>query len=208
MDNYLAKKYPGDWSRPTPIEIATDGFYGTSFLVIASFGGWLVTVDGDLIYRGVEKPYEWYPIYDNQLRENENDDWVLHLSEKEWFTTECYEDFKRAYFLACKIAGTEPEKQIRDYAERKRKSQKKEDLVVSLTKQLGEFCETWIQKHPKEDCEFYLITGLSNCLSAVLAASYSSRKEALACCDRILKIMKADLAQFPDRFFYKETDKQ
>lgn len=106
-------KYPGDWSVPTTKKAI---IFGDEFEEIARFGSWLLTIDGDLIFFGTEDRPCYYPICSNQLKQA---DWVLHLSEKGWFTTECYEDFKRAYFVACKIVGITPVKQIRNYPKRK-----------------------------------------------------------------------------------------
>ena len=122
--------YLGDWSVPTPLTIDRDWLYGTTHEIICIFGSWHVTKDGDLIYVGTKDKVNWYPIWSEQLTNaNENDDWVLHLTEKAWFDDQCYEDFKRAFFVACKIAGAPQYIQIRDYSERAERHQENNSLA-------------------------------------------------------------------------------
>ncbi|MDE6804434.1 MAG: hypothetical protein K2J29_07370 [Muribaculaceae bacterium] len=117
----LTEEYPGDWDTPTPIRILTDWLYGTKHEIICSFGHWHVEIDGSIIGACVSKKEEepkWYPIWCSQLMDkNGNDNWILHLSQKGWFNAESYENFKRAYFISCKILNVEPKKQIHDYSE-------------------------------------------------------------------------------------------
>lgn len=38
---------------------------------------------------------------------------IDHLVSKAWFNDEIYEDFKRCYLIACRLAGREPTVQIK-----------------------------------------------------------------------------------------------
>lgn len=106
----LSTRYPGDWNEPTPIKVVEDPVWGVKCNVIAQYGDWAVTDDGDVIQTD-----EWYPIWSDTFLDCDNDDWILHLSEFDWFTTQSYEDFKRALWLACKIIGIPYPKQKREY---------------------------------------------------------------------------------------------
>lgn len=127
--------YSGDWSVPTPLTIDRDWLYGTTHEIICIFGSWHVTKEGDLIYVGTKDKVNWYPIWSEQLTNaNKNDDWVLHLTGKAWFDDQCYEDFKRALFVACKIAGAPQYIQIRDYSERAERHQGKQQSRIAAKK--------------------------------------------------------------------------
>lgn len=115
-----------DWDNPTPIfqlvEVANNNKPYAD--IICRIGNWVVSTKGDIAYlyrddnmiessegyMGTEDTYD----IDNERLDEE--DWIIHLTEKVWFTEQCFEDFKRAYFVACKIAGVKPVKQVKRYA--------------------------------------------------------------------------------------------
>lgn len=115
------EEYPeltGDWSTPTPLVSICENQDGEAIDIIAQVGSWYVSTKGDLFFNrdngGVQsiRNLKYYAIYSYQLQ---HADWVLHLSKKVWFTKSCYEDFKRAYYVACSIAKVSPAKQINTY---------------------------------------------------------------------------------------------
>ena len=105
--------FSGDWDTPTPLTVDRDPIYGTIHAIICVFGSWHVSIGGDLFCVGVKGKPKWYPIMSEQLLGAKIEDWILHLMHKGWFDDKCYEDFKRAYFVACKIAGAPHTAQIR-----------------------------------------------------------------------------------------------
>lgn len=119
VETMISDKCPGDWDKPTPlVSIFESAEDETSINIILRVGDWYVSDDGDMLFNrkgGDEqtlKNLNYYPIYSHQLEDN---DWVLHLAGKAWFDTKAYEDFKRAYFIACSIANVTPTLQVRSY---------------------------------------------------------------------------------------------
>lgn len=67
----LDEEFPGEWSKPNPIRIYQDLADGTEHEIICEFGGWYVSVFGDLIYTGTTEKRRFYPIWSEQLIKGE-----------------------------------------------------------------------------------------------------------------------------------------
>ena len=124
------EKLKGNWDKPTPlIQLYFRKDKRGKALpicdVMINRGNWGISSKGHLFY-SVDAPKilsdEGYKaihvddckvvIYPEMLRDF---DLILKFSQREWFTEKAYEDFKRAYFIACKVAGITPRQQIREY---------------------------------------------------------------------------------------------
>ncbi len=97
----------GDWSLPSPLEI-TEGMR-----IICRMGRILVSAYGDILLNKNDGSFSHQGYYVISHRKLEDPCIIQCLSQKEWFDAEMYEDFKRAYFIGCKIADTHPMKQLR-----------------------------------------------------------------------------------------------
>lgn len=98
--------FTGDWCSPTPIDIIE------GFLIICKEGKISVSTDGTLIIdrnNGIGFRLSHYIIRPEQF---ENPYLILDLTTKPWFDEEMFENFKRAYFIGCKIADIYPMKQF------------------------------------------------------------------------------------------------
>lgn len=104
------RKFPGDWSRPTPL----DKIDGISILL--KMGRASVSFDGDIIIDrndGTFLNLGYYVVEPDLFGDS---DLIDHLTEKECFNDELYEDFKRCYLIACRLVGKRPVAQIKtDY---------------------------------------------------------------------------------------------
>lgn len=85
--------------------------FGEIYEVVADCGNWIIDIFGNIAHK-----IQCYEISYNRLKEN---DWILHLSEKSWFTFDEYLSFKCAYRIACGIAGVLPVQQITHYSNEK-----------------------------------------------------------------------------------------
>lgn len=114
MEKFFNDNFPGDWDKPTPVRTIQDD------PILLEMGKVAVAFDGTIWING------HYDIAPDRLR---GKDWILHLTEKLWFDTDMYEDFKRCYYIACKLSGQEPTHQIRSYHEiiNKKKLKTKEE---------------------------------------------------------------------------------
>lgn len=118
-----------DWDKPTPIvQICgySDGEWVPIENIIATIGDWWISEKGSLYFcdcrtRGIST--EGYPsmnvegVYQisNGRKDLLENDWILHLTEKDWFNEERFEDFKRAYHIVCKMMRVTPATQIKSY---------------------------------------------------------------------------------------------
>lgn len=97
--------YQGDWNKPSPI----DNIQGHDILV--KLGRINITGDGDMFLDkndGTLASLGYYHISVKRL----SDTRLLHsLTQKSWFDENMYENFKRCYAIACKIAGVSPVEQ-------------------------------------------------------------------------------------------------
>ena len=120
--NELKRISKRDWDKPTHLFQLLDNDKPFADIV-CRIGKWAVSTEGDIAYLyrddnminisdGYLGTYDTYDIYNERLNEP---DWILHLTGKDWFTEEVFEDFKRAYFVACKIAGVKPVVQKKTY---------------------------------------------------------------------------------------------
>lgn len=104
------RKFPGDWSRPAPLD-KIDGID-----ILMKMGRASVSFDGDIVLDrndGTFLNLGYYVIEPDLLGDS---DLIDHLTEKEWFNDELYEDFKRCYLIACRLVGKRPVVQIKtDY---------------------------------------------------------------------------------------------
>lgn len=108
MDHSFMQRYDGDWNNVTPIDIIE------GFPIICKIGRVSLSKDGIiLIDRNKGLGYRLTPLI---IRPDEFEDSSLlyRLTTKEWFDDELFEDFKRAYFICCKLAEIHPMRQISD----------------------------------------------------------------------------------------------
>lgn len=106
-DEEAHRNFEGDWSTPSPIERI-----GSSEILL-SMGRVSVTKDGYMLLDrndGTFNSLGYYEIDPEGLMDSHIID---HLVSKAWFNDEIYEDFKRCYLIACRLAGREPTVQIK-----------------------------------------------------------------------------------------------
>lgn len=110
---YLTKRdkknavFEGDWNDVLPIDVI-DGFQiicKTGNFSIAKDGTLLIDRNNDIGYR-----LSHYIIRPDKF---EDPNLLLSMTEKAWFDDEMYEDFKRAYFIGCRIASILPMRQLK-----------------------------------------------------------------------------------------------
>lgn len=104
------RKFAGDWSRPNPLE-RIEGMD-----ILMTMGRASVSFDGNIVLDrndGTFLNLGYYVIEPDLFSDS---DLIYHLTEKAWFNDELYEDFKRCYFIACRLVGKRPVKQLKmDY---------------------------------------------------------------------------------------------
>ena len=101
------RTFPGDWSRPNPV----DKIDGIPILMkmgraSISFGGDIVLDRNDGTFLNIG----YYVIEPDLFGYRYLIDLLI---EKGWFNDELYEDFKRCYFITCRLVGKRPVKQIK-----------------------------------------------------------------------------------------------
>lgn len=115
-----------DWDKPTPIVqicgLTENNEWFPFDNIYITVGDWWIGEKGTIYFcdcktRGVST--EGFPsmscegVYEIDRELMKESDLILHLCDKEWFDERCYEDFKRAYFIGCKMARIKPVKQIK-----------------------------------------------------------------------------------------------
>ena len=106
-DENAHRNFEGDWSTPSPIERIG------SLDILLTMGRVAVTKDGGMLLDrndGTFKNLGYHEIGANRLDDAHIID---RLTTKTWFNDEIYEDFKRCYLIACRLAGREPTIQIK-----------------------------------------------------------------------------------------------
>lgn len=95
----------GDWTVPSPIDIVE------GFKVICKMGRILLTQEGDLLLNRNDGSFShrgYHIITHDKLDSSEL---ISQLCQKDWFDAELFESFKRAYVVACGMAGIKPVEQ-------------------------------------------------------------------------------------------------
>lgn len=103
----LVEIFDKDWDKPTP----TDNLEG--FPIVCKTGRIGIAMDGSLLIdrnMGIGYVMSHYVINSEKLIK---EDLLLSITSKEWFDLDMFEDFKRAYYISCKIAGIQPVKQLK-----------------------------------------------------------------------------------------------
>ena len=100
-------RFSGDWSVPTPIDRYEN------LPIICRMGRVSISMTGDIILDRNDGSFRFMGYYVVDSERLDENDWIDHLSEKDWFDDLMYEDFKRAYAIACALAGVAPAKQIK-----------------------------------------------------------------------------------------------
>ncbi len=102
-----------DWDYANPIDIL-DGLP-----VVCKTGLINIAKDGTMVIdrnNGIGFRLGYYIIPPKQfIRE----DLLLSITTKDWFDLDMFEDFKRAYYIGCKVAGIQPVKQLKEVANHK-----------------------------------------------------------------------------------------
>lgn len=113
---YLTKEermnvfFEGDWNDVPPIDVI-DGFQ-----IICKTGNFSIAKDGTLFIdcnNGIGYRLSHYIICPDKFEEP---NLLLSMTEKAWFDDEMYENFKRAYFIGCRIASIQPVRQLKKVA--------------------------------------------------------------------------------------------
>lgn len=106
-DEKMAGVFAGDWNEMEPIDIIE------GFPIICRLGTVSIGRDGTLLIdrnNGIGYKLSHYVIRPDKFEEPTL---LLALTAKQWFDDEMYEDFKRAYFIGCKIADIYPMRQLK-----------------------------------------------------------------------------------------------
>lgn len=86
------------------------------FAVICKSGKINIAKDGTLLIdrnTGIGYCLSYYIICPNRFNDS---NLLLSLIDKKWFDDETLEDFKRAYYIGCRIAGIIPAQQLKEEA--------------------------------------------------------------------------------------------
>ncbi len=75
-------------------------FYEIPSGVDSEYGNWVVSEDADVV--NVDK---MYPIYTHQIKNENLDSWLDHMTEKTWFDDDESSNFQKAYRRAEDIIG-------------------------------------------------------------------------------------------------------
>lgn len=97
-----------DWNKMKPID-AIEGFQ-----IICKTGKINIAIDGTLLIdRNTGSGYclSYYVICPDKF---DDSNLLLSMTDKKWFDDEILEDFKRAYYIGCRIAGIYPTQQLKD----------------------------------------------------------------------------------------------
>lgn len=73
-----------------------------------------IALDGHLILDRNNGSFEHIGYCTIEPEDLSDNSLMCRMTDKEWFDNEIYEDLKRAYPVACCLAGIAPVKQIRD----------------------------------------------------------------------------------------------
>lgn len=103
----MKRTFPGDWSRPAPV----DNTEGVDILL--KMGRASVSFEGDILLDRNDGTFQSFGIYVIKPILLENSQLVNLLTKEKWFDDELYEDFKRCYLIACRLAGKQPVNQIK-----------------------------------------------------------------------------------------------
>lgn len=107
LDEDEKRKFEGDWSAPSPIERIDR----TDILLV--MGRVSVSFDGDILLDRNDGSFKYLGYHHIGPDRLENGCLMEYLASKPWFNDEIYEDFKRCYLIACRLAGKEPTAQIK-----------------------------------------------------------------------------------------------
>lgn len=102
--------FNNDWNEMMPIDTIE------GFAVICKSGRINIAKDGTLLIdrnTGIGYCLSYYVICPNRFNDS---NLLLSLTDKKWFDGETLEDFKRAYYIACRIAGILPAQQLKEEA--------------------------------------------------------------------------------------------
>lgn len=102
--------FNNDWNEMMPIDTIE------GFAVICKAGRINIAKDGTLLIdrnTGIGYCLSYYVICTNRFNDS---NLLLSLTDKKWFDDETLEDFKRAYYIACSIAGILPAQQLKEEA--------------------------------------------------------------------------------------------
>lgn len=100
--------FNNDWNNMKPID-AIEGFQ-----IICKMGKINIAINGTLLIdRNTGSGYclSYYVICPDKF---EDSNLLLSMTDKKWFDDEILEDFKRAYYIGCRIAGIYPTQQLKD----------------------------------------------------------------------------------------------
>lgn len=104
----LAVIFNKDWDRPTPV----DNLEG--FPIVCKTGRIGIAMDGSLVIdrnMGIGYLISCYVVSPEKFVK---EDLLLSITSKEWLDLDMFEDFKRAYYIGCRIAGIPPVKQLKE----------------------------------------------------------------------------------------------
>lgn len=102
--------FNNDWNEMIPIDTIE------GFAVICKFGRINIAKDGSLLIdrnTGIGYCLSYYVICPNRFNDS---NLLLSLTDEKWFDDEILEDFKRAYYIGCRIAGIFPAQQLKEEA--------------------------------------------------------------------------------------------
>lgn len=102
--------FNNDWNEMMPIDTIE------GFAVICKSGRINIAKDGTLLIdrnTGIGYCQSYYIICPNKFNDS---NLLLSLIDKKWFDDEILEDFKRAYYIGCRIAGIFPTQQLKEEA--------------------------------------------------------------------------------------------
>ena len=102
--------FNNDWNEIMPIDTIE------GFAVICKSGKINIAKDGTLLIdrnTGIGYCLSYYIICPNRFNDS---NLLLSLIDKKWFDDETLEDFKRAYYIGCRIAGIIPAQQLKEEA--------------------------------------------------------------------------------------------
>lgn len=102
--------FNNDWNEMKPIDVIE------GFQIICKTGKINIAKDGSLLIdRNTGNGYclSYYVICPDKF---EDSNLLLSMTDKKWFDDEILEDFKRAYYIGCRIAGIYLVQQLKDIA--------------------------------------------------------------------------------------------
>lgn len=100
--------FNNDWNNMKPIDVIE------GFQIICKMGKINIAINGTLLIdRNTGSGYclSYYVICPDKF---DDSNLLLSMTDKKWFDDEILEDFKRAYYIGCRIAGIYPTQQLKD----------------------------------------------------------------------------------------------